>query len=145
MVSVTQAISLAEGAHDYAQSVEIFRSFVAEKFDNSPATSDSSSIVVDLHGYNQILARAAIRSALERILEKHRETRRERGRERKKEVEGERYECDSLVIITGIGKNSKVGLYIIVYIFCLCFNGFTCIIKFLLLASSPPSSSFFSR
>jgi DNA-nicking Smr family endonuclease len=89
MVSVSQAISLSESRHDFDKSIEIFESYVARHL---LPTENDSALIVDLHGYSQIIARVAIRSALNVI-----EADKNNGQKR----------TLSLIIITGIGKNSK--------------------------------------
>ena len=112
MVSVTQVISLLEANHEYEKSVEIFRKFVAtteEELDGqvdplAPSQQGEKipSVVVDLHGFNQVLSRAAIRSALWKL------------------VDAKPKVSTNLVIITGKGINSKddkVRIYIHAYIY----------------------------
>ena len=94
MVSVTQAISLVEGDQDYAKSIQIFHEFVASQLDPSP---EEKSMVLDLHGFNQVLSRAAIRSALATLVGMLDED---------AKVSYEKNTKD-LVIITGQGRNSK--------------------------------------
>ena len=59
------------------------------------------AIVVDLHGFNQVLSRAAIRSALDKLIELSRVTYTD------DEKVDTRMKVKSLVLITGVGKNSK--------------------------------------
>lgn len=60
-ISVAEVISLLELSSDTEAAVDVFESYVAEHL--FPKSTEIS-LVVDLHGYSQVLARAAVRSAL---------------------------------------------------------------------------------
>jgi hypothetical protein len=60
-ISVAEVISLLELSSDTEATVDVFESYVAEHI--FPKSTEVS-LVVDLHGYSQVLARAAVRSAL---------------------------------------------------------------------------------
>jgi hypothetical protein len=64
-ISVAEVISLLESVGDTESSVDVFEAFVAvHLFPNSSEVS----LIVDLHGYSQVLARAAVRSALRLLI-----------------------------------------------------------------------------
>jgi hypothetical protein len=88
IVSIGQLMSILEISHKYDKIIELFERYISSHI--APSYSDVT-LIVDLHGFSKVLARASIRSAF-RVLMNH------------KIICGK---STSLTIITGIGKNSK--------------------------------------
>jgi hypothetical protein len=93
-ISIAEVISLLESTGETERSVDIFQTYIAEHIFPS---EKEVALLVDLHGYSQVIARAAVRSALRLLLNNA-------------DAIVQRPSTPSLILITGIGKNSKENM-----------------------------------